>query len=154
MPASPSIKVILLSVLAVAMKPGSNVNTFRSLFKFAILMTSGPRVPEIESSWIDLPEARFFSSYFVLMRFSDEGCVDSFETAQPCMAVLRNQGRTARGAQLVARALRAHRSARGACAARAFAKRSTNQAFGAAAAYLLRNLSTRPPVSTTFCLPV
>src|SRR5260370_22926830 len=36
-----------------------------------MLSTSGPMVPDMESSSVDLPLARFFSSYFVLMRFSD-----------------------------------------------------------------------------------
>src|SRR5450631_2969401 len=93
--------VILLSVLAVAMKPGSNVKTFRSLVKFEILITSGPMVPDIESSWVDLPVARFLSSYFVLMRFSDRRvCFDSNVIQQPCTVVNGNQGRPASCARL------------------------------------------------------
>jgi hypothetical protein len=33
-------------------------------------------------------------------------------------------------------------------------ERPKDQVLAAAAAYFLRNLSTRPPVSTIFCLPV
>ena len=35
-----------------------------------MLMTSGPIVPEVASSWVTLPVAEFLTSYFVLMRSS------------------------------------------------------------------------------------
>src|SRR3984957_16003789 len=63
--------VILLSVLAVAMKPGSNVNTPCSLVKLEMSSASGPMVPETAFRRVAFPVARFLSSYFVLMRFSD-----------------------------------------------------------------------------------
>src|ERR1700727_2820828 len=73
MPASPSMYVILLSVLAVAMNPGSKVNTPCSLVRFEMSSASGPIVPETAFSGVVFPVARFLSSYFVLMRCSDRG---------------------------------------------------------------------------------
>src|SRR6202161_424485 len=64
-------KVILLSVLAVAMKPGSNVNTPCSLVRLEMSSASGPMVSETAFRRVVFPVARFFSSNFVLMRFSD-----------------------------------------------------------------------------------
>src|SRR6202166_1825348 len=63
--------VILLSVLAVAMKPGSKVNTPCSLVRLEMSSASGPMVPETAFRRVVFPVARFFSSNFVLMRFSD-----------------------------------------------------------------------------------
>src|ERR1700676_4353890 len=63
--------VILLSVLAVAMKPGSKVNTPCSLVRLEMSRPSGPMVPETAFRRVVFPVARFFSSNFVLMRFSD-----------------------------------------------------------------------------------
>src|ERR1700722_7543344 len=61
----------MLSVLAVAMKPGSKVNTPCSLVRAEISRASGPMVPETAFSEVVFPVARFLSSYFVLMRCSD-----------------------------------------------------------------------------------
>src|ERR1700722_7543241 len=63
--------VILLSVLAVAMKPGSKVNTPCSLVRLEMSSASGPMVPDTAFSRLVFPVARFLSSYFVLMSFSD-----------------------------------------------------------------------------------
>src|SRR5450631_1806980 len=76
------------------MNPGSNVKIFRSLVKLEMLTSSGPMVPDLESSCVDLPVARFFSSYFVLMRFSDRLWYVQYATRQPCTVVQGNQGHT------------------------------------------------------------
>src|SRR6266403_563388 len=154
------------------MNPGSNVKTFISLVKWEMLITSGPMVPDMESSCVDLPVARFFSSYFVLMRFSD-GMIPSIWNP----AELHGRSGESRAAgearaascarRVVGDALRAgppsgRRRISGpsvnACAesdsAHAGQGRPKDQALAAAVAYFLRNLSTRPPVSTIFCLPV
>src|SRR5260370_33650938 len=108
--------VILLSVLAVAMKPGSKVNTPCSLIRLEISSASGPMVPVMAFIRLVFPVARFLSSYFVLMRYSDG---DGVQAPQPCTAVHRNQGsvpqprtrrRTARGLEP---ARTSSRSARG-----------------------------------------
>src|SRR5260370_42703745 len=70
--------VILLSVLAVAMKPGSNVKTPCSLIKWEMSSASGPMVPAMAFSGLVFPVARFLSSYFVLMRYSDGDGLGSF----------------------------------------------------------------------------
>src|SRR4030088_3546307 len=63
--------VILLSVLAVAMKPGSKVNTPCSLIRLEMSSASGPMDPVMAFITLVFPVARFLSSYFVLMRYSD-----------------------------------------------------------------------------------
>src|ERR1700684_3390597 len=85
--------VILLSVLAVAMNPGSEVKTPGSLVRFEISSTSGPIVPEMAFSWLVFPVDRFLSSYFVLIRCIRRLCFDCFRP-QPCTAVQRNQAHT------------------------------------------------------------
>jgi len=52
----------LLSVLAVAMKPGSKVKTPCSLLRAAMSSTSGPMVPERTGSVDFFPEATSSSS--------------------------------------------------------------------------------------------
>src|SRR5580700_8103546 len=93
MPASPSMYVILLSVLAVAMNPGSKVKTPWSLVRFEMSSTSGPIVPEMAFSRLVFPVERFLSSYFVLIRCIRRLCFDCFRP-QPCTAVHRNQAHT------------------------------------------------------------
>src|ERR1700730_421462 len=70
--------VILLSVLAVAMKPGSKVNTPCSLIRLEMSSASGPMVPVMAFITLVFPLARFLSSYFVLMRYSDGDGFGSF----------------------------------------------------------------------------
>src|SRR4030088_798329 len=70
--------VILLSVLAVAMKPGSKVNTPCSLIRLEMSSASGPMVPVMAFITLVFPVARFLSSYFVLMRYSDGDGFGSF----------------------------------------------------------------------------
>src|SRR4029077_12255651 len=70
--------VILLSVLAVAMKPGSKVNNACSLVRLDMSSASGPMVPAMAFSGLVFPAARFLSSYFVLMRYSDGDGLGSF----------------------------------------------------------------------------
>src|SRR5580704_10362184 len=70
--------VILLSVLAVAMKPGSKVNTPCSLVRLDMSSASGPMVPVMAFSGLVFPVARFLSSYFVLMRYYDGDGFGSF----------------------------------------------------------------------------
>src|ERR1700680_1111551 len=53
------------------MKPGSKVNTPCSLVRLEMSSASGPMVPETAFRRVVFPVARFFSSNFVLMRFSD-----------------------------------------------------------------------------------
>src|ERR1700681_4591310 len=53
------------------MKPGSKVNTPCSLVRLEMSSASGPMVPETAFRGVVFPVARFFSSNFVLMRFSD-----------------------------------------------------------------------------------
>src|SRR5882672_7755588 len=73
--------VILLSVLAVAMKPGSKVNTPCSLIRFEMSSASGPMVPVMAFIRLVFPVARFLSSYFVLMRYSDGDGFGAFRPA-------------------------------------------------------------------------
>src|ERR1700722_14739523 len=102
---------------------------------------------------MDLPVARFFSSYFVLMRFSD-GMVPSIWN----FAELHGRTGESRAPATPSGGRRISGPAVSACAesdsAHAGQRRPSDQVLAAAAAYFLRNLSTRPPVSTIFCLPV
>src|SRR6267142_486028 len=129
----------LLSMLAVAMNPGSNVKTFRSLVKWEMLITSGPMVPDIDSSSADLPVARFFSSYFVLMPFSD-GIVRSiwnFAALHGRTGESRACGQRAGGGRgrFLSGKAGAESAPHLAPSAHAQQKRRKNQAFAAAVAY-------------------
>src|SRR5258707_13122691 len=73
--------VILLSVLAVAMKPGSKVNTPCSLIRFEMSSASGPMVPVMALIRLVFPLARFLCSYFVLMRYPDADGLGAFSPA-------------------------------------------------------------------------
>src|ERR1700716_1746111 len=53
------------------MKPGSKVNTPCSLVRLEMSSASGPMVPVMAFITLVFPVARFLSSYFVLMRYSD-----------------------------------------------------------------------------------
>src|SRR6202020_283897 len=67
------------------------VKTPCSLVRLEMSSASGPMVPETAFNTLVFPVARFLSSYFVLMRLSDEG-LGSLKDPQPCTAVHRNQG--------------------------------------------------------------
>src|ERR1700735_1277794 len=88
-----------------------------------MLITSGPIVPEMASSKLVFPVARFFSSYFVLIRCIRRVCLVCL-TPQRCTAVQGNQAYTSRRREpprrvhLIADGLRAFKG-RACCAPRA-----------------------------------
>jgi hypothetical protein len=76
-----------LSVLAVAMNPGSKVKTPWSLVSAAMSITSGPMLPERAGNSLVLPEARSFSSNFLLAMACDSS---SWKPSRTGNGLLRN----------------------------------------------------------------
>src|ERR1700694_3782722 len=100
--------VILLSVLAVAMKPGSKVNIPCSLVRLEMSSASGPMVPEMAFIRLVLPVVRFLSSYFVLMRYSDGMVFGPRSLARPFIGIKGAQRSRARARAGTAQGPSAH----------------------------------------------
>src|SRR6202022_1551217 len=82
------------------MKPGSKVNTPCSLVRLEMSIASGPMVPARAFIRLVLPVARFLSSYFVLMRYSDGMVFRPRSLARPFIGIkgaYRSRARAARG---------------------------------------------------------